>query len=56
MLGRQMSRRFSIDRTEALPLFAGLSTEQIEDLAEFFVEAQSLDDIRRKADELRESG
>ena len=55
MLGRIISRRFSIGQDDALPLFEGLTTEQMEELAEFFVEAESLEDLRRKADELRQA-
>ena len=54
LLGRQISIEFKVGLTDSLPIFAGLTTEQIEDLAEFFVEAESLEGLRRKADELRQ--
>ncbi len=54
-LERLVSKRFNVDRQEAAPIFAGLATEQIEELIDFFLEAESLDDIRKRADELRKA-
>ena len=55
LLGRMISKRFKIERPTVLPIFAGLTTEQIEELADYFIEADSLDDIRKRADEMREA-
>ncbi len=55
LLGRMISKRFNIERPTVLPIFAGLTTEQIEELADYFIEAESLEDIRKRADEMREA-
>ncbi len=55
-LGRQISKRFKLSRDEVRPIFEGLTTEQLEELCEFFVDAQSLDEIRERADRLRKQG
>lgn len=55
LLGRQIARRFQASSDTVQPIFAGLTIEQIEELAERFVDARSLDEICRWADELRES-
>ncbi len=52
-LGRLVSKRFKLSREEVRPIFEGLATEQLEELGEFFVDAQSLDEIRERADRLR---
>ena len=53
LLARQITRRFEVSSDSVQPIFAGLTTEQIEELGERFIEAQSLDEIRNRADELR---
>ncbi len=53
LLGRQMSKRFNIGRQALAPVFEGLTTEQIEELAEFFLDARTLEEIRERADEMR---
>ncbi len=54
LLARQIARRFQVSSDSVQPIFAGLTTEQIEELGEQFIEAQSLDEIRGWADELRQ--
>ncbi len=54
-LERLISKRFNIERQAATPIFAGLATEQIEELIDFFLEAESLEAIRERADELRKA-
>ena len=56
VLERQLSKKCKINRDAISPIFEGLTANQIEELAEFFVDAQSLDEIRVRADELRKSG
>ena len=56
VLERQLSKKYKINRDAIFPIFEGLTADQIEELAEFFVDAQSLDEIRARADELRKSG
>ena len=53
LLQRLVSKKFDIDRQALAPVFAGLTTEQIEELADFFVEASTLEEIRERADEMR---
>ena len=55
LLERMISKRFDIERQAVAPIFEGLKTGQIEELADLFVEADSLDEIRRRADEMREA-
>ena len=52
-LSRQIARRFQVSSDSVHPMFAGLTTEQLEELGEVFVDAESLDEIRRWADEKR---
>jgi len=54
LLSRQIARRFQVSSDSVQPIFAGLTTEQIEELGERFIEAESLDDIRDWADEVRQ--
>ena len=51
LLSRQIARRFQVSSDSVHPIFAGLTTEQIEELGERFFEAESLDEIRNWADE-----
>ncbi len=53
LLERLVSKKFNIDRQTLAPVFAGFTTEQIEELADFFVEARTLEEIRERADEMR---
>ena len=55
LLCSQISKRFRIERQSISPIFEGLTTEQIEKLALYFLDAESLDDIRKRADEMREA-
>ena len=52
-LSRQIARRFQVSPDSVHPMFAGLTTEQLEELGERFVDAESLDEIRAWADEKR---
>jgi hypothetical protein len=52
LLSRQIARRFQVSSDSVQPIFVGLTTEQIEELGERFIEAQSLDEIRAWANEL----
>ena len=54
LLSRQIAKRFQVSSDSVQPIFAGLTTEQIEELAERFIEAQSIGEIRGWADELRQ--
>ncbi|MCK4391018.1 MAG: DUF4351 domain-containing protein [Desulfobacterales bacterium] len=54
LLARQITRRFEVSSDSLQPIFAGLTTEQIEKLGEQFVDAENLDEIRQWADELRQ--
>ena len=54
LLSRLIARRFQVSSDSVQPIFAGMTTEQIEELGERFIEAQSLDEIRGWADELRQ--
>ncbi len=47
------SKKFNIGRRALAPMFEGLTAEQIEELAEFFMEARTLEEIRERADEMR---
>ena len=55
LLSRQIARRFQASSDSVQPIFAGLTTEQLEELGERFIEAENLDQIRKWADELRQS-
>ncbi len=54
LFGRQLSKKFNIGRRALAPIFEGLTTAQIEELAEFFVDARTLDEIRERAEEMRQ--
>ena len=54
LLARQITRRFEVSSDSVQPIFVGLTTEQIQELGERFIEAESLDQIREWADELRQ--
>lgn len=54
LLSRQIATRFQIGADSVQPIFAGLTTEQLEELGERFIEAENLDQIREWADELRQ--
>ncbi|MCK4389855.1 MAG: DUF4351 domain-containing protein [Desulfobacterales bacterium] len=51
---RQIARRFQVSSDSVQPFFTGLTTEQLEELGERFIEAENLDQIRKWADELRQ--
>jgi len=51
LLSRLIARRFQVSSDSVHPIFAGLTTEQIEELGERFLEAKSLDEIRDWAEE-----
>ena len=53
LLSRQIARRFQISPDSVHPMFAGLTTEQLEELGELFVDAKSLDEIRGWAEKKR---
>ena len=53
LLSRQIARRFQVSPDSVHPMFAGLSAEQLEELGELFVDAESLDEIRGWAEEKR---
>ena len=53
LLSRQIARRFQISLDSVHLIFAGLTTEQVEELGEQFVDAKSLDEIRGWADKKR---
>ncbi len=53
VLGKMASKRFQVGSDAVQPIFAGLSASQIEELADRFEDAESLDDLRQWADELR---
>jgi hypothetical protein len=55
-LSRLIVKRFQVDPDFVPPIFSGLSTEEIEELGERFLEASSLDDIRAWAEEKRLAG
>jgi hypothetical protein len=54
LLARQIARRFQVSSDSVQPIFAGMSTEQLEELGERFIEAQNLDQIRKWAEEMRQ--
>ena len=45
LLSRQIARRFQVSPDSVHPMFAGLTSEQLEELGERFVDAESLDEI-----------
>ena len=51
LLSRQIARRFQVNSDSVHPIFAGLTTEQLEELGERFFEAESLEEIRNWAEE-----
>ena len=53
LLSRQIARRFQVSSDSVHPMFADLTTEQLEELGEKFLAAESLDEIRRWAEEKR---
>ena len=53
LLCRQIAKRFKTGYESVAPLFTGLRSEDIEDLGERFLDAESLDDIRKWAEEKR---
>ena len=53
LLSRQIVRRFQVSSDSVQPIFAGLTTEQLEELGERFLEAKSLDEIQAWAEEKR---
>ena len=53
LLSRQIARRFQVSAVSVHPMFAGLTTEQLEELGELFVDAKSLDEIQGWAEEKR---
>ena len=53
LLSRQIVRRFQVSSDSVHPIFAGLTTEQLEELGERFLEAESLDEIQAWAEEKR---
>ena len=55
LLSRLIGRRFQVSSDSVQPFFTGLTTEQLEELGERFIEAENLDQIRQWADELRQS-
>ena len=55
LLSRLIARRFQVSSDSVQPIFAGLTTEQIEELGERFIEAENLDQIREWADDLRQT-
>ena len=50
-----VSQRFHVPPGAVKSIFEGLSAEQIEALAARFMEARSLDDFRKWADDMRRS-
>jgi len=53
LLSCQIARRFKVSPDSVHPMFAGLTTEQLGELGEMFVDAESLDEIRAWAEEKR---
>ena len=53
LLSRLIARRFQVSADSVHPMFSGLTTEQLEELGELFVDAKSLDEIRGWAEEKR---
>ena len=56
LLSCLIARRFQVSSDSVHPMFAGLTTEQLEELGEMFVDAKSLDEMRRWAEEKRLAG
>ena len=50
-LSRLIARRFQVSSDSVHPIFAGLTTEQLEELGERFLEAENLEEIRNWAEE-----
>ena len=53
LLCQQISKRFRVGADTARPMFEGLNVEAIEELGKRFLDAESLDEMRRWADEKR---
>ena len=53
LLCRQIAKRFKTGYESLPPIFTGLRAEDIEDLGERFLDAESVDEIRRWAEEKR---
>jgi predicted transposase/invertase (TIGR01784 family) len=53
LLGRQIAKRFQVKPESVYSVFVGLKTEEIEELGERFLDAESLDQIREWAEEKR---
>ena len=53
LLSRLIASRFQVSSDTVHPMFSGLTTEQIEELGERFLKAESLDQIRGWAEEKR---
>ena len=53
LLSRQVARKFQVKTDDVQPVFTGLTKEQMEELGERLFEAESLDDIKRWADEMK---
>ena len=53
LLSRQIARRFHISSDSIHPIFSGLTIEQLEELGELFVDAESLDEILGWAEKKR---
>ena len=53
LLVRQIAKRFQIKPDSVYSILVGLRTEEIEELGERFLEAESLDQIREWAEEKR---
>ena len=56
LLCRQISKRFRVGADMARPMLEGLNAEAIEELGERFLDAESLDEMRRWAEEKRLAG
>ena len=53
LLCQLIAKRFQVAAETARPMFEGLNVEAIEDLGKRFLDAKSLDEMRRWADEKR---
>ncbi len=53
LLCRLIARRFKTGYESIPPIFTGLRAEDIEEIGERFLDAESVDDIRRWAEEKR---
>ena len=51
LLSRLIAKRFQVSSDSVHTIFAGLTTEQLEELGERFFEAESLEEIRNWAEE-----